>query len=284
MPATTSTTELNVRRQWSKERLDMAEEVYTDCARCPALVDTGWWMRNKLVFGEGAYNADILFVGIGPGEHEDAAGVPFVGPSGNLIDDILIRLIPDERLDPYRTSLKKQLSLDEWREVRRLIIEIERVYYTNLVCCRPVQQDYDEHKDTMFIKNRDPSTTEIKTCSDRLLQTIYALDPILIVTMGLPTLTAFRSMDVRTGLGSLSMQATAGRILDIHLPGLLTPIRYPVLALYHPAYLLRMWDEKDENGYVQSTARSLARAFQIVDRARFMLRRTPIPKRTTRRR
>ena len=168
--------------------------------------------------------------------------------------------------------------------MRELIVEIERVYYANIVCCRPVHQDYDEFRDTMVVKNRDPNVGEVKTCADRLLRTIYALDPILIVTLGLPTLTAFRSMDTRVGLGALSMQAAAGRVLDISLPGALTPVRYPVLCLYHPAYLLRMWDVDDPNGYVQSTIRSLSRAFQIVDRARFMLRRTTIPKRNTRRR
>ena len=276
--------EVTIRRQWSKERLDAVEEDYAECTQCPTLVDTGWWQRNNVAFGEGAYNADILFVGIGPGEHEDAHGLPFVGPSGNLLDDMILKLVPDDRLDAFRESSKKRLSFDEWREVRQLIVEIERVYYANIVCCRPTHQDYNDFRDEMVIKNRDPNVAEVKACSDRLLRTIYAIDPILIVAMGLPTLTAFRSMDTRTGLGTMSMQAAAGRVLDISLPGLLTPIRYPVLCLYHPSYLLRMWDADDPNGYVQSTIRSLARAFQIVDRARFMLRRTPIPKRVARRR
>ena len=280
MPVTPKT-EIVLRHRWSKERLDQAEDLYVECTRCPALVDTGWWQRNNIVFGEGAYDADILIVGIGPGEHEDGEGVPFVGPSGNLLDDMLLRLIPNEQLDEFRN--KKRLSLDEWRDLRRLIVEVERVYYSNIVCCRPVHQDYNEFRDEMVIKNRDPSVTEVKACSDRLLQTIHAIDPILIISLGLPTLTAFHSMDVRKGLGTPSMQATAGRVLDMRLPGLLTTIRYPVLALYHPSYLLRMWDEADPNGYVRSTVRSLARAFKIVDRARHMLRRTPIPNRTKRR-
>ena len=45
--------------------------------------------RNNVVFGVGKRNADILFVGEGPGEQEDLKGEPFVGAAGHLLDDML---------------------------------------------------------------------------------------------------------------------------------------------------------------------------------------------------
>ena len=45
--------------------------------------------RTNVVFGVGNREADIMFVGEGPGEQEDLQGVPFVGPAGKLLDDML---------------------------------------------------------------------------------------------------------------------------------------------------------------------------------------------------
>ena len=45
--------------------------------------------RTNVVFGVGPRNADILFVGEGPGEQEDLQGKPFVGAAGKLLDDML---------------------------------------------------------------------------------------------------------------------------------------------------------------------------------------------------
>jgi uracil-DNA glycosylase family 4 len=45
--------------------------------------------RNKVVPGEGAEDADIMFVGEAPGWHEDQQGRPFVGPAGKYLDELL---------------------------------------------------------------------------------------------------------------------------------------------------------------------------------------------------
>ena len=54
------------------------------CTMCP-LCQT----RHNVVFGVGPTDAEILFVGEGPGEQEDLTGEPFVGPAGKLLDDML---------------------------------------------------------------------------------------------------------------------------------------------------------------------------------------------------
>ena len=45
--------------------------------------------RNKLVFGKGSQEAEVLLVGEGPGQQEDLTGEPFVGAAGKLLDDML---------------------------------------------------------------------------------------------------------------------------------------------------------------------------------------------------
>jgi DNA polymerase len=60
------------------------EQTCLACTKC-GLCQT----RNHVVFGVGPRNADVLFVGEGPGEQEDLRGEPFVGPAGQLLDDML---------------------------------------------------------------------------------------------------------------------------------------------------------------------------------------------------
>ena len=63
------------------------EELYQACMNCKncALADT----RHNVVFGEGARDAEVMFIGEGPGEQEDLTGRPFVGRAGKLLDDML---------------------------------------------------------------------------------------------------------------------------------------------------------------------------------------------------
>ncbi len=89
----------------------------TDCERCPELVDS----RSRIVNGDGPADADILFVGEGPGATEDKTGEPFVGRSGSVLDEGLeavglarsqiritncVRCRPPENRDPSAAELK----------------------------------------------------------------------------------------------------------------------------------------------------------------------------------
>ena len=74
---------------------DSWELLLEDCKKCTAcaLHET----RTKTVFGVGNQNADILFIGEAPGEHEDLSGIPFVGKAGQLLDKYLFAVdIPRE--------------------------------------------------------------------------------------------------------------------------------------------------------------------------------------------
>ena len=88
---------------------DTWEALKQDCMACRgcALAET----RTNVVFGDGARDAEILFIGEGPGQNEDEQGVPFVGRAGQLLDDML-----------------EIIHLDR-----------TKVYIANVVKCRPPQ-------------------------------------------------------------------------------------------------------------------------------------------------
>ena len=87
--------------------MDTWESLKRDCAGCRgcSLGET----RHNLVFGVGNAQAEVMLIGEGPGEQEDLQGVPFVGPSGKLLDDML-----------------EMIDLDR-----------QKVYIANIVKCRP---------------------------------------------------------------------------------------------------------------------------------------------------
>lgn len=63
---------------------EILEGACYSCKKCRL-----WEMRTHVVIGKGNRNADILFIGEGPGQQEDLQGVPFVGPAGQLLDKML---------------------------------------------------------------------------------------------------------------------------------------------------------------------------------------------------
>ena len=85
------------------------DALYEECIHCQkcGLAET----RTNVVFGEGARDAEVRFIGEGPGEQEDRTGRPFVGRAGQLLDDMLAMI-----------DLKR-----------------EKVFIGNMVKCRPPQ-------------------------------------------------------------------------------------------------------------------------------------------------
>ncbi|EMA33388.1 uracil-DNA glycosylase [Halobiforma nitratireducens] len=89
----------------------------TECTQCSKLVEC----RSRIVNGTGPEDADVLFVGEGPGANEDEQGEPFVGRSGSVLDDQLriagldretvritncVRCRPPENRDPTAEELE----------------------------------------------------------------------------------------------------------------------------------------------------------------------------------
>lgn len=109
------------------------------CTRC-RLAES----RTQVVFGMGNPSADLLLVGEGPGADEDAAGLPFVGRSGKLLDRIMAEEMGLTRAD---------------------------CYIANMVKCRPPA-------------NRDPRPDEMAACRGWLDTQLDLVDPRVVVTLG----------------------------------------------------------------------------------------------------
>jgi len=61
------------------------QEAARECRACPL-----WKKGTQTAFGEGSRTAKVVFVGEQPGNDEDLAGIPFVGPAGKLLDKALV--------------------------------------------------------------------------------------------------------------------------------------------------------------------------------------------------
>ncbi|UCE87406.1 MAG: uracil-DNA glycosylase, partial [Deltaproteobacteria bacterium] len=121
--------------------LEQVREELGDCTRCRLHAE-----RNQIVFGDGNPNAELMFIGEGPGEQEDLRGIPFCGRAG----DLLTRMIE-----------------------RGLGIPRSEVYICNIVKCRPPG-------------NRTPLADEVASCRPFLDGQIEAVRPAVLIALGKP--------------------------------------------------------------------------------------------------
>ncbi|HEY2102778.1 MAG TPA: UdgX family uracil-DNA binding protein [Chthoniobacterales bacterium] len=100
-----------------------------DCRACDL-----WKNATQTVFGEGASKASIMFVGEQPGDQEDRAGHPFVGPAGKVLDEALLQAGID-RAKVYLTNAVKHFKWSPAERGRRRIHKKPR--YSEINACRP---------------------------------------------------------------------------------------------------------------------------------------------------
>ncbi|MBA3449455.1 MAG: UdgX family uracil-DNA binding protein [Pseudaminobacter sp.] len=86
--------------------IDALRDVAKGCRRCPL-----WRDATQTVFGEGRQQAKVIFVGEQPGDREDIAGKPFVGPAGKVFDDILDQAGVDRSVT-YVTNAVKHFKFE----------------------------------------------------------------------------------------------------------------------------------------------------------------------------
>ena len=92
---------------------DALREEALGCTRCPL-----WKPATQTVFGEGPVDAPLMFVGEQPGDQEDLAGRPFVGPAGQMFDKALAEAGVD-RTRAYVTNAVKHFKFEQ-RGKRRI--------------------------------------------------------------------------------------------------------------------------------------------------------------------
>ena len=110
-----------------------------DCTRCRLCEG-----RTNIVFGVGRPDAEIMFIGEGPGADEDRRGEPFVGRAGSLLTEMFERCFRRRRAE---------------------------VYIANIVKCRPPG-------------NRDPRPDEVAACLPFLKRQIASVRPRVICVLG----------------------------------------------------------------------------------------------------
>jgi uracil-DNA glycosylase len=91
-----------------------------------------WENATQTVFGEGARAADVMFVGEQPGDQEDLAGKPFVGPAGRLLDQALEEAGIDRR-QAYVTNVVKHFK---WQPRGKRRIH-QKPNWSEMAACRP---------------------------------------------------------------------------------------------------------------------------------------------------
>jgi DNA polymerase len=91
-----------------------------------------WERGTQTVFGEGARGAEVMFVGEQPGDQEDLAGKPFVGPAGRILDQALEEAGIDRRL-AYVTNVVKHFKWEP-RGKRRIH---QKPNWSEMAACRP---------------------------------------------------------------------------------------------------------------------------------------------------
>lgn len=118
-------------------------ERWRDCTRCPLHTQ-----RDNIVLARGVTPCDVLFIGEAPGTSEDALGLPFVGPAGHLLDEIIGLALPAGT----------------------------RYAMTNLVACFPAE--------AKARGDNEPDHSEIVACGPRLREFMGIADPRIIVCVG----------------------------------------------------------------------------------------------------
>jgi len=129
----------------TRTTLDSLREQASTCRACPL-----WKNATQTVFGEGPRHARIMLVGEQPGDKEDLAGHPFVGPAGQMLDRAL-----------------EEAGLDR-----------KKVYVTNAV------KHFKFFPRGKFRLHQKPTTPEIKACRQWYERELATIKPELVVAMG----------------------------------------------------------------------------------------------------
>ncbi len=165
--------------------------------------------RTQTVFGVGDVSADWMVVGEAPGEQEDLQGEPFVGPSGQLLDNMLKAIGLSRRAGADAPAAPGSPGAPA---------SLHGVYIANVVKCRPPG-------------NRNPHPDEVALCDAYLARQVALVRPKIILAMGRFAVQSL--LQTNEPIGRLR-----GRVH--HYQGV------PVIVTYHPAYLLRSLTEKSK--------------------------------------
>jgi uracil-DNA glycosylase len=182
----------------------LAAEI-TACTACAELAAT----RQRVVIGDPAAAGGLVLVGEAPGAAEDAAGRPFVGKAGQLLDRTLAEVGLD-RSRPMQDVLRGGREAVGMGPSQRTPVAV-----LNVLKCRPPE-------------NRAPKPDEVANCRPYLERQLALLAPSLVVALGLTAVTWLLGRRV-------TLAGARGTVHDVTVAG--APLR--MIATYHPSAAIR---------------------------------------------
>lgn len=253
-----------------QEQLQQIYNQWYGCRRC-GLCDFRMLNNGEplddIVICSGTPDAAVMFIGEAPGAEETASGSCFVGNSGKLLNRILANTSDDPDIfHAYQFYLKQRPAPNSQRDDEfHNLIEAWRntqYFFTNVVACQPPE-------------NRQPTGNEAKSCWERLWNLIYLVDPLVIVAVGKVALSTLIGRQVE-------ITKIRGQLFDVEFPGRVGKLKYPVVPVLHPSYLLRKADWNDKsNGDYMKTVEDILKALRIADMLKNKYYGTPLPKRVS---
>mgnify|MGYP001564098059 CR=1 FL=1 len=176
-----------------------------NCDRCPL----GKVCHTVCLWGEGNPSTNVMLIGEAPGYEEDRTGTPFIGQAGKLLEHVL----------------------------RKLGVDREDLYITNVIKCRPPDNELPGKKELMACW---------QGCKQYLDAEIKEVQPKIIVVLG------GTPLNLMTGMTGITKHE--GMVVCHRVEG---KQQIPIIAAFHPAYVLRA------PGKEVRLAQALARAFKL---------------------
>jgi uracil-DNA glycosylase len=185
--------------------LTVLSDASQSCEGCDLFRDA-----TQAVFGEGSPEAKVVFVGEQPGDQEDKAGHPFVGPAGRLLDKALVAAGID-RASVYVTNAVKHFKFEE-RGTRRI--------------------------------HKTPSRTEVVSCRPWLLNELDAIQPDVVVLLGATAAKSLMGSNFRLTAhrGEVLRLPADDKKIDLDIDP-------QVVATVHPSAILRGPPEDREKAF-----------------------------------
>ena len=111
----------------ARPTLKKLKEAAAGCKACPL-----WKTGTQTVFGEGSPKSEVMFVGELPGDQEDKAGAPFVGPAGKLLD----RALEEAAIDRSSTYVTNVVKHFKWKAQGKRRIH-QKPNWSEIAACMP---------------------------------------------------------------------------------------------------------------------------------------------------
>lgn len=225
---------------------------HENCGKCAAVCAHRNQSGGAIIIGQGNYANRLLFVSMHPGDDDARVGQFLHGSAGRHFLSLAAHALPDPTM---RTSAKRLAARDARKEyprhtyVRDALLNPDTGlgFWTSILAC-PTPD------------GRAPSASEVKNCVQRVHQTIYAVDPLLIIAFG-------KAAGSIIGK-SIDPANFAGRTIEVDVKSPVTGafVRYGIFVMPDIGHTARIGDEHlmtQKRGEAYKMVDLLSKAFNM---------------------